>query len=126
MTLLNKLKNEQDRQLQIQAQLAEQSYRPFNGVKQSRENERSGELRKKMNDDLPASSLTKDMIQEYQREQEEEDFYEDKGVVYKYRPSGVTEDLIDLTFLPGETNLPALSRGARDHDLEDEEKKRDK
>ena len=79
MTLLNKLKNEQDRQLQIQAQLAEQSYRAFNGVKQSRENERSGELRKKMNDDLPASSLTKDMIQEYQREQEEEDFYEDKG-----------------------------------------------
>jgi hypothetical protein len=62
MTLLNKLKNEQNRQLQIQAQLAEQSYRAFNGVKQSRENERSGELRKKMNDDLPASSLTKTMI----------------------------------------------------------------
>ena len=40
MTLLNKLKNEQNRQLQIQAQLAEQSYRAFNGVKQSRENER--------------------------------------------------------------------------------------
>ena len=126
MTLLNKLKNEQDRQLQIQAQLAEQSYRAFNGVKQSRENERSGELRKKMNDDLPASSLTKDMIQEYQREQEEEDFYEDKGATYKYRPSGATEDLIDLTFLPPETNLPGLSRGARDHDLEDEGKKRDK
>ena len=62
MTLLNKFKNEQNRQLQIQAQLAEQSYRAFNGVKQSRENERSGELRKKINDDLPASSLTKDMI----------------------------------------------------------------
>ena len=50
MTLLNKFKNEQNRQLQIQAQLAEQSYRAFNGVKQSRENERSGELRKKIND----------------------------------------------------------------------------
>ena len=62
MTLLNKFKNEQNRQLQIQAQLAEQSYRAFNGVKQSRENERSGELRKKMNDDLPASSLTKTMM----------------------------------------------------------------
>jgi hypothetical protein len=83
MTLLNKFKNEQNRQLQIQAQLAEQSYRAFNGVKQSRENERSGELRKKMNDDLPASSITKEMIQDYQREQEEEDFYEDKGTAYK-------------------------------------------
>ena len=87
MTLLNKFKNEQNRQLQIQAQLAEQSYRAFNGVKQSRENERSGELRKKMNDDLPASSLTKEMIQDYQREQEEEDFYEEShGVKFKYRP----------------------------------------
>jgi hypothetical protein len=126
MTLLNKFKNEQNRQLQIQAQLAEQSYRAFNGVKQSRENERSGELRKKINDDLPASSLTKDMIQEYQREQEEEDFYEDKGAAYKYRPSGATEDLIDLTFLPAETNLPGLSRGARDYDLVDEEDNRNK
>ena len=97
MTLLNKFKNEQNRQLQIQAQLAEQSYRVFNGVKQSRENERSGELRKKMNDDLPASSLTKEMIQDYQREEEEEDFFEDKGAAYKYRPLGATEDLIDLT-----------------------------
>ena len=52
MTLLNKFKNEQNRQLKIQAQLAEQSYRAFNGVEQSRENERSGELRKKINDDL--------------------------------------------------------------------------
>jgi hypothetical protein len=126
MTLLNKFKNEQNRQLQIQAQLAEQSYRAFNGVKQSRENERSGELRKKINDDLPASSLTKDMIQEYQREQEEEDFYENKGAAYKYRPSGATEDLIDLTFLPAETNLPGLSRGARDYDLVDEEDNRNK
>ena len=126
MTLLNKFKNEQNRQLQIQAQLAEQSYRAFNGVKQSRENERSGELRKKMNDDLPASSLTKEMIQDYQREQEEEDFYEDKGTAYKYRPSGATEDLIDLTFLPAETNLPGLSRGARDYDLVDEEDNRNK
>jgi hypothetical protein len=126
MTLLNKFKNEQNLQLQIQAQLAEQSYRAFNGVKQSRENERSGELRKKINDDLPASSLTKDMIQEYQREQEEEDFYEDKGAAYKYRPSGATEDLIDLTFLPAETNLPGLSRGARDYDLVDEEDNRNK
>ena len=124
MTLLNKFKNEQNRQLQIQAQLAEQSYRAFNGVKQSRENERSGELRKKMNDDLPASSLTKEMIQDYQREQEEEDFYEDKGTAYKYRPSGATEDLIDLTFLPAETNLPGLNRGARDYDIVDEEDKR--
>jgi hypothetical protein len=127
MTLLNKLKYEQNRQLQIQAQLAEQSYRAFNGVKQSRENERSGELRKKMNDDLPASSLTKTMIQDYQREEEEEeDFYEDKGAAYKYRPSGATEDLIDLTYLPAETNLPGLTRGARDYDLVDEEDKRDK
>jgi hypothetical protein len=126
MTLLNKLKNEQNRQLQIQAQLAEQSYRAFNGVKQSRENERSGELRKKMNDDLPASSLTKTMIQDYQREEEEEDFYEDKGAAYKYRPSGATEDLIDLTYLPAETNLPGLTRGARDYDVVDEEFKRDK
>ena len=126
MTLLNKFKNEQNRQLQIQAQLAEQSYRAFNGVKQSRENERSGELRKKMNDDLPASSLTKEMIQDYQREQEEEDFYEDKGAAYKYRPSGATEDLIDLTFLPAETNLLGLSRGARESDLSDEEDKRNK
>ena len=53
MTLFNKFKNEQNRQLQIQAQLAEQSYRAFYGVKQSRENERSGELREKMKDDLP-------------------------------------------------------------------------
>ena len=126
MTLLNKFKNEQNRQLQIQAQLAEQSYRAFNGVKQSRENERSGELRKKMNDDLPASSLTKEMIQDYQREQEEEDFYEDKGTAYKYRPSGATEDLIDLTFLPAETKLPGLSRGARESDLADEEDTRNK
>ena len=126
MTLLNKFKNEQNRQLQIQAQLAEQSYRAFNGVKQSRENERSGELRKKMNDDLPASSLTKEMIQDYQREQEEEDFYEDKGTAYKYRPSGATEDLIDLTFLPRETKLLGLSRGARESDLADEEDTRNK
>ncbi len=48
MTLFNKFKNEQNRQLQIQAQLAEQSYRAFYGVKQSRENERSRELRKKI------------------------------------------------------------------------------
>ena len=126
MTLLNKFKNEQNRQLQIQAQLAEQSYRAFNGVKQSRENERSGELRKKMNDDLPASSLTKEMIQDYQREQEEEDFYEDKGTAYKYRPSGATEDLIDLTFLPAETKLLGLSRGARESDLADAEDTRNK
>ena len=32
MTLLNKFKNEQKRPLQIQAQLAEQSYKAFNGV----------------------------------------------------------------------------------------------
>ena len=125
MTLLNKFKNEQNRQLQIQAQLAEQSYRAFNGVKQSRENERSGELRKKMNDDLPASSLTKEMIQDYQREQEEEDFYEEShGVKFKYRPSGVKDTLVDLTFKPRETNLPGLSRGSRESDIVDEEDKR--
>ena len=127
MTLLNKFKNEQNRQLQIQAQLAEQRYRAFNGVKQSRENERSGELRKKMNDDLPASSLTKEMIQDYQREQEEEDFYEEShGVKFKYRPSGVKDTLVDLTFKPRETNLPGLSRGARESDLSDEEDTRNK
>ena len=79
-----------------------------------------------MNDDLPASSLTKEMIQDYQREQEEEDFYEDKGAAYKYRPSGATEDLIDLTFLPAETKLLGLSRAARDYDLVDEEDTRNK
>jgi len=127
MTLLNKFKNEQNRQLQIQAQLAEQSYRAFNGVKQSRENERSGELRKKMNDDLPASSLTKEMIQDYQREQEEEDFYEEShGVKFKYRPSGVKDTLVDLTFKPRETKLLGLSRGARESDLSDEEDTRNK
>ncbi len=127
MTLLNKFKNEQNRQLQIQAQLAEQSYRAFNGVKQSRENERSGELRKKMNDDLPASSLTKEMIQDYQREQEEEDFYEEShGVKFKYRPSGVKDTLVDLTFKPRETKLLGLSRGARESDLADAEDTRNK
>ncbi len=40
--------------MQIKAQLAEQSYRAFNnGVKQPRENERSGEFEKKINDDEP-------------------------------------------------------------------------
>lgn len=52
------------------------------------------------------------MTQDYQREQEEEDFYEDKGAAYKYRPSGA-KDLIDLIYLPTETNFPGLSRAAR-------------
>ena len=120
MSLLNELKNEQSRQLQIQAQLAEQAYRAFNGVRQSRENERSGQLRTRINDDLPSSSLTRSMIQDYQ-DKEEEDIYETSGVSYNYRPSGVAETLIDLTHLPAETDLPGLGRAATDTDLQAEQ-----
>ena len=125
MSLLNKLKNEQSRQLQIQAQLAEQAYRAFNGVRQSRENERSGQLRTRINDDLPASSLTRSMIQDYQ-DKEEEDIYETGGVSYNYRPSGVSETLIDLTRLPAETDLPGLGRAATQYDSQAEQNVRDK
>jgi len=40
------------------------------------------------------SSLTKDMIQDHQREQEEEDFYEDKGAAYEYRPYSFVYSLL--------------------------------
>ena len=125
MSLLNELKNEQSRQLQIQAQLAEQTYRAFNGVRQSRENERSGQLRTRINDELPASSLTRSMIQDYQ-DKEEEDIYETGGVSYNYRPSGVSETLIDLTRLPAETDLPGLGRAATQYDSQAEQNVRDK
>ena len=112
--------------MQIQAQLAaEQTYRAFNGVRQSRENERSGQLRTIINDDLPASSLTRSMIQDYQ-DKEEEDIYETGGVSYNYRPSGVSETLIDLTRLPAETDLPGLGRAATQYDSQAEQNVRDK
>lgn len=126
MSLLNKFKNEQNRQLELQAQLAEQAYRAFNGVRQTRENERSGELRKKLNDDLPESSLTKAMIKDLQDDQEEQDYYEESGAQFKFKPSRVTEKLIDLTTMPEEKNLAGLSRPARADDLTAEIDKRDK
>ena len=65
-------------------------------------------------------------IQDYQHEQEEDDFYEDKGTAYKHIPSRATENLTDLSYFTNRNKLTRIEPTSTDDDIKDEENKKDK
>ena len=98
MTLLDKIINESKIQEQLNAQLAEMSYRAVNGTRQAPRNFAEGILNVgTMNFKTPDDKITKEMIMDYQQK-EQEKYYEDSGGnKYKNVPTGLSDALIPYT-----------------------------
>ena len=92
--------------LELYKQLSDSSYRSINGKRQSSRNFKEGVLNLgQIHFEQPKNVLTKEMILEYQKEQQNKPAYEDTttGDKFKYLPTDINEK--PITFNP--TNLPS-------------------
>ncbi len=86
--------------------MSDSSYRSINGKRQSSRNFKEGVLNLgQIHFEQPKNILTKEMILEYQKEQENKPAYTDiiSGDEFKYVPSNINEPLNVYNF----TNLPS-------------------
>ena len=81
--------------LELYKQLSDSSYRSINGKRQNSRNFKEGVLNLgQINFEQPKNVLTKEMILEYQKEQQNKPAYEDAtGDKFKYLPSNVNDPL---------------------------------
>ena len=90
--------------LELYKQLNDSSYRSINGKRQNSRNFKEGVLNLgQIHFEQPKDKLTKEMILEYQKEQQNKPAYEDAtGDKFKYVPSNVNEPLnpYNPTLLP--------------------------
>ena len=120
MSLLNKIINESLLQDKLNSELADISYRAVNGKRQKERNFSEGMLNVgTIHFNTPKSQITKDMILDYQDEQQQK-YYEDAtGQKLQYFPTEVTDAL--NTYTP--IQLGALGREATEADLYTETEK---
>jgi hypothetical protein len=98
MSLIAKLQRESLLQNKLMAQIAEMSLQAINNTRQSARNFKEGTLDiGKMNFTTPQDRITKEMIMDYQKT-EQEKHYNDGTDKFKYAPTGLV-DVID-TFKP--------------------------
>ena len=95
MTLLEKIINESKIQEQLNAQLAEMSYRAVNGTRQAPRNFTEGILNVgTMNFKTPDDKITKEMIMDYQQKEQEKYYVDASGNKLKNVPTGLSDALI--------------------------------
>ena len=100
MTLLDKIINQSKIQEQLNAQLAEISYRALNGTRQSARNFAEGTLNVgTMNFKTPDDRITKEMIMDYQQ-REQEKYYDDGTNKYANVPTGLSDALTPYVAIP--------------------------
>ena len=88
MTLLDKIINESKIQEQLNAQLAEMSYRAVNGTRQAPRNFAEGILNVgTMNFKTPDDKITKEMIMDYQQKEQEKYYVDASGNKLKNVPT---------------------------------------
>ena len=98
MTLLDKIINESKIQEQLNAQLAEMSYRAVNGTRQAPRNFAEGILNVgTMNFKTPDDKITKEMIMDYQQKEQEKYYVDASGNKLKNVPTGLSDALIPYT-----------------------------
>ena len=120
MSLLNKIINERLLQDKLNSELADISYGAVNGKRQKERNFSEGILNVgTIHFNTPKSQITKDMILDYQDEQQQK-YYEDAtGQKLQYLPTEVTDAL--NVYNP--ITLGALGREATEADLYTETEK---
>ena len=119
MTLLDKIINQSKIQDQLNAQLAEISYRAMNGTRQAPRNFAEGTLNVgTMNFKTPDGQITKEMIMDYQQK-EQEKYYYDPISKNKFVnvPTELTDSLTPYTPIP----YGPIGAEATDTDLEKEQ-----
>jgi len=95
MTLLDKIINESKIQEQLNAQLAEMSYRAVNGTRQAPRNFTEGILNVgTMNFKTPDDKITKEMIMDYQQKEQEKYYVDASGNKLKNVPTGLSDIII--------------------------------
>ena len=101
MTLLDKIVNQSKIQEQLNSQLAEISYRAVNGTRQAPRNFTEGTLKVgTMNFETPNDRITKDMIMDYQKAEQEKFFTDSAGNKVLYDQTGLTATTVTPTLIP--------------------------
>ena len=94
MSLIAKIKQQSLLQNKLQAQLAEMSYQAVNGTRKAPRNFREGTLEiGKMHFSTPQDRITKEMIMDYQKTEQERHFDDSSGTLKKYAPTGLSDTL---------------------------------
>ena len=99
MTLLDKIINQSKIQDQLNAQLAEISYRAMNGTRQAPRNFAEGTLNVgTMNFKTPDDKITKEMIMDYQQKEQEKYYYDPISKDnFVNVPTGLTDPTVPYT-----------------------------
>jgi hypothetical protein len=114
MSLIAKIQQQSLLQNKLQAQLAEMSYQAVNGTRQAPRNFREGTLEiGKMHFSTPQDRITKEMIMDYQKTEQERNYDDSSGTLKKYAPTGLTESLETESF----TSFNGVTTGATEDDL---------
>ena len=114
MSLLNKVINESLLQDKLNSELADISYRAINGKRQKARNFAEGILNVgTINFNTPKSQITKDMILDYQDEQQKQHYEDATGQKLQYFPTGVTDALNVYNPIP----LTSLGREVKEEDV---------
>jgi hypothetical protein len=114
MSLLNKIINESLLQDKLNSELADISYRAVNGKRQKQRNFTEGMLNVgTIHFNTPKSQITKDMILDYQDEQQQKHYVDAANQKLQYFPTEVTDALNVYTPI----QLGSLGREATEEDL---------
>jgi hypothetical protein len=101
MSLIAKIQQQSLLQNKLQAQLAEMSYQAVNGTRQAPRNFREGTLEiGKMHFSTPQDRITKEMIMDYQKTEQEKRTTKTDAVTGKqllYEPTGLSDVIIPYT-----------------------------
>jgi hypothetical protein len=110
MSFLNKLVEDSIKQAKLLAQMSEMSYRSLNGTRQTRSSFTNNDLKEQPDTDKPAvGSLTREMIAQYKREEEEQNKHVDpSGNELRYAPAGTAPTLSTPTLV----DVPSLGAPA--------------
>ncbi len=115
MSLIAKIQQQSLLQNKLQAQLAEMSYQAVNGTRQEPRNFKEGTLEiGKMHFTTPQDRITKEMIMDYQKTEQEKHYTDSAGNKLLYKPTGL-KDVIDV-YKPI-TNGPITSRASTEDDV---------
>ena len=114
MSLLNKVVNESLLQDKLNSELADISYRAINGKRQKERNFSEGILNVgTIHFNTPKSQITKDMILDYQNEQQQKHYVDAGNQKLQYFPTELTDVLNVYTHI----SLGSLGREATEEDI---------
>ena len=101
MSLIAKIQQQSLLQNKLQAQLVEMSYQSVNGTRQAPRNFREGTLEiGKMHFNTAQDRITKEMVMDYQKTEQEKHYTDSAGNKLKYAPTGLTDVLETEVFTP--------------------------